>query len=132
MNQRQQYLQIKVSNASQEDLLIMLYDGLIQYIEEAIESLHGPVDKFRVANRIAWSIDILTELNRTLRQEANPELCTELKRLYLFFTRELSAALDELNSTRLEAILPLIQDLREAWDTAKRSLHRVRGNEAWT
>ncbi len=122
MDQRQQYIQIKVKNTSREDRLIMLYDAMIDYLEEAQICLGrgaSAADRARGASLITWSIDILTELNGTLRHDKNPKLCNQLSALYLFFTQELADSLVQCKTSKITSVLALVTDLRSAWVEAK-------------
>ncbi len=117
------YLESQVKNASPGQLLIMLYDGLIQHAETADAEISSPEiskDPSSASRAVTRCIDILTELNTCLRHNIEPALCATLSDLYLFFTREFSQAFDQRESKRIRAILPLIRDLRGAWFEADR------------
>jgi flagellar protein FliS len=117
------YLESQVNNASPGQLLIMLYDGLIQNAENAdaaISSTEIDNDPSSASRAITRCIDILTELNTCLRHNIEPTLCATLSDLYLFFTQEFSQAFDRREPKRIRAILPLIRELRGAWFEADR------------
>ena len=101
----------------------MLYDGLIDNAERAeaaiseLGSSSNPLDASRCVSRC---IDIMTELNSTLRPEVDPSLCSTLRNLYFFFTKEFSEAFAKRDPARIRAILPLIRGLRSAWSEAYR------------
>lgn len=125
MDQRLQnfYLETQVNNASPGQLLIMLYDGLIQQAERADTEMSTPEslkDPSRAANAITRCINIMTELSTSLQYEVDPLLCGTLHDLYLFFTKEFSEAFDKREPKRIRAILPLIHELRSAWFEADR------------
>ena len=118
----EQYLIMKVKSASREDHLVMLYDLLLQDIDEAEISLSGKggsVDLAQAGFAVARAINVLTELNRTLDFRFNPGLCSQLNGLYVFFTRELSAALKEANPVLIQNIIPMITGLRDTWAQAR-------------
>jgi len=120
---RNYYLETQIKNASPGQLLIMLYDGLIQNAENADTEISSPGvvhDPTPASRAIARCIDILTELNTCLRHSVEPTLCATLSDLYLFFTKEFSQAFDKREPKRIRAILPLIRDLRGAWFEADR------------
>jgi flagellar protein FliS len=121
------YLETQVKNASPGQLLIMLYDGLIQNAETADAEISSPDitnDPSSASRAITGCIDILTELNTCLRHNIEPALCATLSDLYLFFTKELSQAFDHREPKRIRAILPLIRDLRGAWFEADRRANK--------
>lgn len=125
------YLEQTVNSASPGQLLVMLYDALIQQAEMAeteIASPAAPRDPSKAAVAVARCIDIITELSASLRHDFDPALSGTLSKLYCFFTRELSAALDELESQRVRNILPLLRNLRDSWSQA---LKRTEQNRSY-
>ncbi len=121
------YLEAQINNASPGQLLIMLYDRLIQHAERAdteIASLENPNNLAQASQSVSRCIDIMTELNRSLKHGVDPLLCGTLSALYLFFTREFSEAFDKREPERIRAILPLIRELRNAWFAADQRASR--------
>jgi flagellar protein FliS len=117
------YLESQIKNASPGQLLIMLYDGLIQFAEQADTEIAAPEipGDFSPAGRsVSRCIDIMTELSTSLNHSVDPGLCGTLGDLYLFFTKEFSEAFEKREPKKIRAILPLIRDLRGAWVTADR------------
>ena len=117
------YLEAQINNASSGQLLIMLYDHLIQHAERAdteISSPENPNDLSQASHSVSRCIDIMTELSTSLKHSVDPLLCGTLRDLYLFFTREFSEAFDKREPGKIRAILPLIRELRNAWCTAQR------------
>ena len=130
---RNYYLEAQVNNASAGQLLIMLYDGLIDQAERAEMEMVSPQDpnnSSTVANAVSRCINFLTELSASLRHEVDPALCGHLSRLYLFFTREFVEALDRREPKKIRAILPLLCELRGAWIEADRRAGRAKQLEA--
>lgn len=121
------YLESQIKNATPGQLLIMLYDALIDHAEVAereIESPADPSDALLAARSITRCIDILTELNTTLDRNVDPVLCANLSDLYLFFMKEFSEALERRKPGKIRAILPLIRDLRRSWYQADREANK--------
>jgi flagellar protein FliS len=117
------YLETQVRNAAPGQLLIMLYDGLIDQAELAdaeISLADKAKDPSLAANLIARCINIMTELNSSLRPGVDPELCGTLCSLYAFFAKEFSEALEKRDPKKIQTILPLIRELRGAWSQAYR------------
>jgi len=117
------YLEAQVKNASPGQMLIMLYDVLIEQAERAdaeISSPENPKDPSPAARAIASCINVMTELNTSLRPGVDPVLTGTLRNLYVFFTKQFCEALEKREPTKIRAILPLIRDLRNAWSEAYR------------
>jgi len=122
------YLEGKIKNASPGQLLIMLYEGLIDNAERAEAAISQPEntdDPLEASHCVSRCINIMTELNLSLRPEENPGLCATLRNLYVFFTRELSEAFAQRDPARIRAIVPLIRGLKDAWSEAYRRAHRA-------
>ncbi len=120
---RDYYLESQVNNATPGQVLVMLYDCLIEHAEGADRELgasESPLHFGAAAREVAWCIKVLTELTTSLRHGENPELCAQLCGLYEFFTRELYAALERRESGRVRGILPLLRRLRDSWANADR------------
>jgi flagellar biosynthetic protein FliS len=127
------YLESQIKNASPGQMLIMLYDGLIQNAEIADTEISSPgiaSDPSPASRAITRCIDILTELNTCLRHSVEPTLCATLSDLYFFFTKEFSQAFDKREPKRIHAILPLIRDLRGAWFEAERRSNQFHSEAA--
>jgi flagellar protein FliS len=115
------YLESTVNNASPGQLLVMLYEALVQHAEAAdaeLSSTPHRQDRGDAAHAVARCLDILSELTATLRPEVNSALCASLNDLYRFFAHELSHALEDGRPERIRAILPLLQDLKSTWNKA--------------
>jgi flagellar protein FliS len=123
------YIEANVNSASPGQLLVSLYDALIEQAEAAEAELAVPDDvdkRSRAARAITRCINIITELTAALRPEYDPKLCGTLSSLYCFFTRELSAALERAESERVRAVLPLFRQLRNSWSQALRITEQSR------
>lgn len=123
MDQRLRYLETRVNSASPGELLVMLYDGLIHHAENASNLLsepQTPENRNQASTAVSRCIDILTELNTSLKHDIDPALCTSLRDLYLFYMREFSEALEKSEPRRIDTIVPLISTLRNAWQEAER------------
>ena len=120
---RDYYIESQVNNATPGQLLIMLYDCLIEHAELAAGEINAPAkpgDIRQAAREVSWCINVLTELSTCLRHGVQPQLCTLLGDLYRFFTRQFYDALETHQAEKVREILPLIKKLRETWVQADR------------
>jgi flagellar secretion chaperone FliS len=125
---RNYYLDAQVRNATPGQMLIMLYDCLIQQAELAdseMTSPEKPGDVSTAAQSVSRCINIMTELNASLKYEENATLCGTLSDLYQFFTKELSEALAKYDPKKIRAIIPLIRELRSAWAAADKRAGQI-------
>lgn len=121
MDPKSAYLKGQIETSSPAQQVVMLYDGLIRFCNEAKNHLSGEDgDQLEAgAKAVKRATDILTELNSTLKHEVFPELCTQLSNLYLFFTEQLSKSVRENSAKPIQDILPMIENLRDSWQKAE-------------
>lgn len=122
MNPSQTYLVAQVQSATPGGLIVLLYDGLLRFMQQAEENLQDKSDPTGVrsaAASIQRATDILAELVSSLRKDPFPELTENLASLYAFFTTELSRALHARDHTIITALIPLVLQLRDAWQEAE-------------
>jgi len=129
MDQRLRYFyeETRIKNASPAEMLVMLYDYLVQKAETAESELAAPVgseERVLAPRTISHCIDIITELSSALRPEHDPQLCATLSGLYRFFAHEFSEALSKSDPGKIGAILPLLRKLRTAWSQAQKTASR--------
>ncbi|MGI6485467.1 MAG: flagellar export chaperone FliS [Tepidanaerobacteraceae bacterium] len=112
MNAYQQYKMNSVMLASPEKLLIMMYDGIIRFIEAAKESLRKKDIKGAHKN-ILRAQDLVTELNMSLDMEH--EVSMGLSRIYDFLHSRLVDANIKKDIAILEEIEPIVKEMKETW-----------------
>ena len=92
MNQYvKQYQKTTVETASNEKILIMLYDGAIQFLNKAKIAL-GEKNWEQSHNNLMGAQRILEEFINTIDKEPNPELAQNLINLYEYFITRLVQA----------------------------------------
>jgi flagellar secretion chaperone FliS len=130
---RDYYIDSQVSNATPGQMLLMLYDCLLEQADVAEREM--PVDgvggDFRAASHaVTRCIKILTELNGCLRRAAEPALCTTLSDLYRFFMSQLYESLQKREAKKIREIIPLLRRLRETWAEADRRANKYQPGSA--
>lgn len=121
-----QYQHNQVMTASQEQILLMLYDGAIRFCRQAlVASEAGKVgDKL---GRIAKVFAIVTEFSNTLNHEIGGEIAADLDGLYHFILRELNKARTDASGEHLRVVERLLVDLRATWGEAVEINRREQG-----
>ena len=110
------YRQTRVKTASQGQIIVMLYDEALRRIDQAHSALDdGPKSYDVVNSAVGKAQDIVTELMASLDFEQGGELAENLFSLYSFFNRQLREANLQKSKQPLEALRPLMSDLRDAW-----------------
>ena len=115
-NQLQTYQQIHISGLSQKELIVLLYSGAIRFMEEA-KILIEKKDVPGTHDRLNRARNIFLHLLATLNMEAGGELAQKLSGLYAYFIEKITMANVTKNALELDNILPLINDLKTAWET---------------
>jgi len=111
------YQQTSVTTSNPMKLVLMLYDGAIQFLKESTEF----IGKKEIQNKIVTinrAKDILAELNSSLNCEIGGEFALRLRSLYLFMDRHLFQANLKNDVRAIEDVIRLLTTLREAWQDA--------------
>jgi flagellar protein FliS len=115
----QRYKSVQVTTSSPGEILVMLYDGLFRFLEEAREAMLAD-DRARVGDRINRAHAIVNELAATLNKDVAPELCENLEALYFFASAKLVEANLYQDPERLQHVIRVLAPLREGFTTVVR------------
>ncbi len=113
----QKYNQNAIETASPEQILIMLYDGAIRFVRQAIAASEQN-DQTAKLGRIAKVFAIIVEFSNTLNHDIGGEIAADLDGLYQFMLRELDKARNETDEKCLHVVEGLLVDLRTTWGKA--------------
>ena len=103
--------------ASQEQILLMLYDGAIKFCRQAIAA-DDAGDTAEKVGKISKAFAIITEFSNSLNQEIGGEIAADLDGLYHFMLRELNKARTDTTGEHLLSVEKLLVDLRLTWGEA--------------
>ena len=85
MNQYvKQYQKSSIETASREQILIMLYDGAIQFLNKAKVAVEGK-DYEGINNNLIGAQNIIQEFINSMDREVAPQLAENLISLYEYF-----------------------------------------------
>lgn len=120
------YREIGVRTASQGSLVVMLYDGAVSHLEEAIALVEGEnrvapghIESF--GKHLQKVTDIISELEASLDLERGGEIAENLMALYIYFTKQLTAGTISHEKKQLQDVLGMLSQLQESWVTAANS-----------
>lgn len=110
----QAYLQTQVQSRTPVELVVLLYDGAIKFLEQAREAM---AQRNLVAKRDAMSraTAIIQELQHMLNMEAGGEVAERLDGLYTYILGRCYDANMQLDPSGLEETIRLLTPLRDAW-----------------
>jgi len=112
-----QYMRTQVLTASKEQLMLMLYDGLLRFLEQAKvkideKNIEGSYDLLIRSKRI------LTELICGLDFNVDQLLCQRLESLYNYCYRRLIVANIKKDKKAIDEVVTLLGPLRDTWAQA--------------
>lgn len=110
------YKSTQVQTASSGDLLLMLYDGAIRFLNKGVIAI-AEKDWETAHNSIVKTEKIVTELMISLDLEKGGEIAENLHSLYFFMKLELVNGNIKKDVQPLLNVLELIKGLRDTWQT---------------
>lgn len=119
-NPWQSYQQVATRTASPGQLVLMLYEGAIRFLERAHAgfALEDPVESnTAINNNILRAQDIIRELDFSLNLEQGGDLAAQLRRLYDYFDRRLLEANLRKDAEGITEVIQRLTVLRDAWAT---------------
>lgn len=113
-NPYKRYQQAQVETANPLDLIIMMYDGTLKFLNQAkmaieekkIEPAHNAIQR---AHRI------IDELNFSLNMEAGGEVAENLRRFYQYIDTELTKANLKKDPKIIDRIMGLLSEMKSSW-----------------
>ena len=110
----QAYLQTGITTTGQGDILIMLYDGAIKFMNMAKERLAAN-DMAGKGNNIRKALDIIEELKATLDIDKGGAIAENLRGLYTFCGNRLVMANIKKSPEIIDEALKVMSGLRSAF-----------------
>jgi flagellar protein FliS len=109
-----EYLTTKVMTASPEQLQLMLYDGAIRFCEQARAAIENKNVEHSY-NLLLRAENIVMEMCNGMRDNVAPDVCANMKRLYLFCYECLVDANMKKNLKPLDDAMRILRHMRESW-----------------
>lgn len=109
-----QYKQNQIETATPEQILILLYDGAIQYLNRAKIGLEKG-DNIQFHTSILSCQKIIMEFMNTLDMELGGNFAERLYALYDYLYNILVSASISKNVTKIDEVLKHLTHLRETW-----------------
>ena len=108
------YYQTHVQSRSPLELVVMLYDGALRFLDQAAEAMDRQ-DRPAKAVALSRAFAILGELQNTLNVRDGGELARQLDALYSHMNDRLVDANVQRSSAPIRDVINLMRPLREAW-----------------
>lgn len=117
-----EYLANRIANANAAELVAILYEGLMDAIEDGLDYIKIDAYK-RLNNSIQKSRKILAELLSTLQGDS--EVANNLRSIYLYLNQLITEAENKRDPEKLRLALQIITPIYEGW----RELGEREGNQ---
>lgn len=114
-NQFNRYKTDQYTSNNQGKLIVMMYDGAIRFIKEAINGIKSK-DKHTQATYLSKAEKIISELKITLDMEKGGEVAQNLARLYNYMSEKILFSNLHGKIEPLEEVVALLANLRTAWE----------------
>jgi len=114
MNGITAYKENSVTTQSRGRLVVLLYEGAIKFLNQAITELEAGhfMEKGQFINK---AVDIVNELDVTLNMEVGGEVAQNLRRLYVFMISHLNKANLQRDPQMIRQVIAMLEDLVAAW-----------------
>ena len=117
--QIREYRKTSVTTASPLQLVVMLYDGAIRFIEAAKHAMQQK-DYYEQNENLIKAQNILLELISSLNMEKGKDIAEHLYSIYYFIYESLIEINLNSNYMLLERCQKMLSDLRESWSEIER------------
>lgn len=111
------YRRTEAQSASPMQLVVMLYDGALRYLNDA-KAAQATNDRRRRAQALRRVAAIIAECHATLDLERGGSLASELDRLYSYMSARLLDVTVKRDTTAVDELYKLMSTLRDAWAQA--------------
>lgn len=102
------------TSASPVDLVVMLYDGAIEYLNKAVFYINQR-ETIKKNESISRVIAIIEELLATLNMEAGGDIARNLYDLYVYMIVEITRANIKNDIEKIRHVEFLLKEIRSAW-----------------
>ncbi|MDR3205295.1 MAG: flagellar export chaperone FliS [Deltaproteobacteria bacterium] len=108
------YKQTQVTTVDKGRLIIILYEGAIRFIREAIKAQENGDIPLK-ASSINRALDIIAELNQSLNMQEGGDIAVNLRRIYKFWNDHLLKAKVSRDGQGLSDVESMMISLAQAW-----------------
>lgn len=114
MNGFNAYQETAVLTQNKGRIIVMLYDGAIKFLKQAIKNLEAK-DYEAKGRDIEKAQDIILELNTVLDMETGGEVAQNLRSLYNFMNKHLNQANVRADAQMIREVINLLEELNQSW-----------------
>lgn len=108
------YREHTVTTQSRGRLIVMLYNGAIKFLRQALAAMDRGDDAEK-GEMIVKAMAIVDELAACLNVEAGGDIARNFQSLYGFMHRHLSEANQHRDSQKVKDVILLLEELNDGW-----------------
>ncbi|CAK7008497.1 MAG: hypothetical protein DELT_00345 [Desulfovibrio sp.] len=108
------YFETQVTTTSPGQVLILLYDGAIKFLNQAKEKMEAK-DYAGKGMLISSAIDVINELASSLNAEKGGELAANLSELYFYCNKRLFMANSRMDPGMIDEVIKILSGIRSAY-----------------
>jgi flagellar protein FliS len=116
-NPLQAYQRMRVMTASPNELILMLYEGLIRFARNAEAALEAE-DPKALGYNLKRALDILAHLQDSLAPSVSPTIVASLDRTYEYWSNALVKSQVSGDLELLRKVITQFEEMFEAWKIA--------------
>jgi flagellar protein FliS len=110
----QAYYQTQIQSRSPLELVVMLYDGALRFLDQTVEAMKRN-DLVTKRDSLSRAMAIVTELHGMLDLDQGGEVAASLDSLYTYMMERLTDANQKRDPAPVLEVIRLMGGLREAW-----------------
>lgn len=124
-NGYEKYKKVDVSTASQNKLIVMLYDGAIKFLETACAAMDKKHGTEEAHNNIVKAQEIIYELLSSLNYDAG-DIAHRLASIYTYMNQKLTEGNISKTKPPLLEVIRYLKELKTAWEGVEEQM--AKGN----
>ena len=113
-----------VNTATQKQLIVMLYDGMNQYLTQAIQAIDNS-DLEAAHRNLHQTGKILLELLNTLREDRGGAISTNLKKIYVYCYEQVVMANLKKDTKIICAVRSILAQLGDGWKNIRKKDSKI-------
>lgn len=113
------YQEIAVQTSSPTKLVVMLYEGLIRFLQQSVAAVQSN-DLDRKRRNVDRAVAVIQHLQGTLDMDRGGEIAAELDRLYTYVNAKILEGSTQLKIAPFEEAIKLLTVLLSGWEEAAR------------
>lgn len=114
----EQYKKVDLQTAPQTRLVVMMYEGAIKFLDNALLALDKKHGTEETHKNIVKAQEVICELLVSLNYDAG-EIADRLAAIYTYMNQKLTEADISKNKQPIIEVLKYLKELKAAWDSAE-------------